>query len=442
MDDLYRRLPATGFAPRGGELHAERVALSRIAEAVGTPFYCYSAARLRERYWALADAVGPLGVSIHFAMKANSNQAVLALFGAEGAGADIVSGGEMARALAAGIPPRRIVFSGVGKTASEIAAALDAGLHQINVESIEELRVVEAVAAQKGLVADVALRINPDVDAETHAKITTGKKDNKFGVDIEHFGHIDNEAKSFRHVRIVGLAVHIGSQIMSGGPFRLAYERLLGFADRLKAKGYPLTRLDLGGGFGIPYENELEFGFGELADTIRQTVHGKDYDLAIEPGRSLVADAGILVSRVVHVKDTGDMRFLILDAAMNDLVRPAMYEAHHDIVPVRVPEPGAETVEYDIVGPICESSDTFARRRDLPAIGAGDLVAVATAGAYGATMSSTYNARPLIPEVLVDHDRFAIVRRRVTVAEQIGWDSLPDWLDTASARPSGVRAAE
>ncbi|MEJ1160956.1 diaminopimelate decarboxylase [Prosthecomicrobium sp. N25] len=439
MDDLYRRLPPTGFAPRAGELHAEGVPLSAIAAAVGTPVYVYSAARLRERVRALKAAVGPLGVAVHFAMKSNANQAVLALMAAEGIGADIVSGGEMARALAAGMAPRHVVFSGVGKTAAEIAAALDAGLHQINVESFEELRLVDEIAGAKGRVADVALRVNPDVDAETHAKITTGKKDNKFGIDASTLGRLDNEVKALPHVRVVGLAMHIGSQIMTPAPFLTAYGRVAALAEELRRKGYPLTRLDLGGGFGIPYENELEFSFADLADAIRATVHGRGFDLSIEPGRSLVADAGILLARTIFVKDAGGMHFLVLDAAMNDLVRPAMYEAHHDIVPVRIPAPAAPTVEYDIVGPICESSDTFAKRRRLPALAAGDLVAIATAGAYGATMSSTYNARPLAPEVLVDGTRWATVRRRVEVAEQIGWDQVPDWI--GPAKP-GQRAAE
>ncbi|TPQ52582.1 diaminopimelate decarboxylase [Prosthecomicrobium hirschii] len=438
MPDATRRLPASAFAYRDGELCVEGVALARIAEAVGTPFYCYSAGRLRERARALKAALGPLGVDIHFAMKANGNQAVLALFAAEGIGADIVSGGELARALAAGIPPGHVVFSGVGKTAGEIDAALAAGIHQINVESFEELHLVETLAAARGIVAEVALRINPDVDAETHAKITTGKKDNKFGIDVDRLARLDNELKALAHVRVVGLAIHIGSQIMSAGPFLAAYRTLLAAADTLKARGVPLTRLDLGGGFGIPYENELEFSFADLAGAIRETVAGKGYALAVEPGRSLVADAGVLVSRVAFVKDAGHMQFAVLDAAMNDLVRPAMYEAHHDIVPVRAPAAGAVPVEYDVVGPICESSDTFARRLKLAPLAAGDLVVLATAGAYGATMSSTYNGRALIPEVMVDGDRFAVVRRRVEIAEQIGWDSVPDFI--AAPKTPGASA--
>jgi diaminopimelate decarboxylase len=435
---LLRRLPAPHYAYRAGALECEGVPLARIAEAVGTPAYVYSAGRLRARYRDLVAAVRPLGVDVHYAMKANSNQAVLALLAGEGAGADIVSGGELARALAAGVAPGKIVFSGVGKTAGEIAAALDAGLHQINVESFEELRLVDAIAAAKGLVADVALRINPDVDAGTHAKITTGKKDNKFGIDADRLAALDIEVKALGHVRLVGLAMHIGSQIMGPAPFLMSYVKLRDLGTALRQRGYPLDRLDLGGGFGIPYANELEFSYADLAEAIRATVHGHGFAISIEPGRSLVADAGILLARATYVKDAGSMQFLVLDAAMNDLVRPAMYESHHDIVPVGEPAPGAAMVDYDVVGPICESSDTFAKRRSLPEARAGDLFAFATAGAYGATMSSTYNSRALVPEVLVDRGRFAVVRRRVEIVEQIGWDSVPDWVEA----PAGDAAAE
>lgn len=426
MTDLYRRFPKPHFDLIGGVLAIEGVPIPVIAESVGTPFYAYSAGRLRARARDLTAAVAPLGVSIHFAAKACGNKAVLALLAREGLGADIVSGGELARALAGGVPAERIVFSGVGKTGPEIAQALLAGVHQINVESFEELRLVNAIAGGMDMVAEVALRINPDVDAETHAKITTGKKDNKFGVDPDRLNALDNEVRGLPHVRVVGLACHIGSQILSGAPFLAAYSRLFDIAETLKARGYPLARLDLGGGFGIPYENEHEFGYGDLAEAIRQSVAGKGYALAVEPGRSLVADAGILVASTTFVKDTGHMQFLVLDAAMNDLVRPAMYESHHDIVPVAAPRSDARR-DYDIVGPICESSDTFARRRDMPVMAGGDLVAIATAGAYGASMSSTYNGRALIPEVLVDDGRFAVIRRRVPIEDQLAWETIPDF---------------
>lgn len=431
MHDLTRRLPPSAFHYLGGELHCEGVSLSEIAAKVGTPFYCYSATRLRERYRALAAALDPLGVKIHYAMKANGNQAVLSLFALEGAGVDIVSGGELNRALSAGMPAERVIFSGVGKTASEIEAALKAGIHQLNVESFEELRLIDAIAGSLGLVSEVVLRVNPDVDAETHAKITTGKKDNKFGIDIALLGRLDNEVKSLEHVKLVGIASHIGSQIMRTAPLIATYARLLEVADMLKGRGFAISRIDLGGGFGIPYENQIELSPTDIADAIATTVAGKGYALAVEPGRTLVADAGILVSGVTYVKDAGHMQFAVLDAAMNDLVRPAMYDAHHDIVPVREPVPGTQMTDYDVVGPICESSDTFAKRLTLPEIKSGDLLAFATAGAYGATMSSTYNARDLIPEVLVEGSRWATIRRRVPIAEQIGWDRVPDWLKTA-----------
>lgn len=427
MTDLTRRLPASAFAYREGTLHCEGVSLAAIAKEVGSPFYCYSAGRLRERYRALNEALSPIDVKIHYAMKANGNQAVLRVFANEGAGTDIVSGGEMARSLAAGVAPEKIIFSGVGKTTAELEAALVAGIHQINVESFEELRVVDALAEKLDRTAEVVLRINPDVDAETHAKITTGKKDNKFGIDVDRLSRLDNEMKSLKHVQVVGIASHIGSQIMRTQPLIAAYKRMREVADQLKARGFPISRVDLGGGFGIPYENQIELTPADIAEAISTTLAGSGYELAVEPGRTLVADAGILVAGVTYVKDAGHMQFAVLDAAMNDLVRPAMYEAHHDIVPVKEPT-GRPNVEYDVVGPICESSDTFAKRLTLPELSAGDLVVFATAGAYGATMSSTYNARDLVPEVLVDGDRWAVVRRRVTIAEQIGWDHVPEWL--------------
>ena len=440
MDRPTRRLPSSVFAYEAGVLTLEGVSLAAIAEAVGTPFYVYSAGRLRERYRALATALAPFDVDIHFAAKANSNRAVLAVLAAEGAGADIVSGGELVRALSSGIPASKVVFSGVGKTEDEIATALRAGIHQINAESYEELHLIDRIAGELGLVAEVALRINPDVDAETHAKITTGKKDNKFGIDADRLARLDNEVKGLANLKIVGLAMHIGSQILSAKPFLAAYGRIAELTRELRGRGFDIQRLDLGGGFGVPYENELEFSFDDLAAAIRTTVGDLGCRLSVEPGRSLVADAGVLVSRVTLVKDASPMQFAVLDAAMNDLVRPAMYDSHHDIVPVKEPVAGARAVEYDVVGPICESSDTFAKRRKMPPVAAGDLVVLATAGAYGATMSSTYNSRALIPEVLVDAGRFAVVRRRVTIEEQMGWERLPDWAAAPSQR--GSRAAE
>lgn len=427
MTDLARRLPASCFSHVDGELTVEGVRVAEIAKEVGTPFYLYSAKRLRENYRALADALSPLGVDIHYAMKACGNRAVVAILAKEGAGADIVSGGELTRALTGGIPASRVVFSGVGKTDEEIALALRTGIHQINAESYEELWRIDGIAKRLGVVADVALRVNPDVDADTHAKITTGKKDNKFGVDADRLGRLDNELKAMANVRLIGLAVHIGSQILTTKPFEKAYARMAALVRDLRGRGHDITRLDLGGGFGIPYRDERAPTPAELAATIQKTVGDLGVALAVEPGRSIVADAGVLVTRVEFVKDGGHIQFAVVDAGMNDMIRPAMYDSHHDIVPVKAPAPGAARIDYDVVGPICESSDTFAKRRSLPPLAAGDLVVLATAGAYGATMAGTYNARALVPEVLVDAGRFAVVRRRVSIEEQIAWESEPTW---------------
>ena len=427
MTDLLRRLPATCWSSIDGELALEGVKVSAIAAAVGTPFYLYSTRRLTENWRSLAEVLEPLGVSIHYAMKACANRAVVSILAREGAGADIVSGGELTRALAAGIPAARVLFSGVGKTDAEIAQALKAGIHQINAESYEELWRIDRIAGELGVVANVALRVNPDVDADTHAKITTGKKDNKFGVDADRLSRLDNELKGMANLRLVGLAVHIGSQILSVKPFAEAYRRLAKLVRQLRERGHAIERLDLGGGFGIPYQNELAPSPAEIAQTIRETVGDLGCALSVEPGRSIVADAGVLVTRVEFVKEGADLLFAVVDAGMNDLMRPAMYDSHHDIVPVRLPAEGAESRLYDVVGPICESSDTFAKRRPLPPLASGDLVVLATAGAYGATMAGTYNARSLVPEVLVEDGRFAVVRRRVDVEEQLGWEAMPSW---------------
>ncbi len=428
MIDLARRLPASVWTVEAGELVLDGVPLGRIAAEVGTPVYVYSAKRIRENHRALAEALAPLGAHIHFAMKANANRAVVRILAKEGAGADIVSGGEMVRALDAGIPAKAIVFSGVGKTDAEIARALDAGVGQINAESYEEVARIDEIARARGVVAEVALRVNPDVDAGTHAKITTGRKTDKFGVDADRLAFLDNELKAMANVRLVGLAVHIGSQILSTAPFRAAYARVAELTRELRRRGHPLTRLDLGGGFGIPYRAEAGLDVHELATTIREAIGDLDVELAVEPGRSIVADAGVLLTRVAFVKQGAETRFLVLDAGMNDLMRPAMYDSHHDVVPVKMPAPGAARVDYDVVGPICESSDTFGRRRSLPEMAAGDLVVFATAGAYGATMSGTYNGRALVPEVVVENGRFAVTRRRIEIEEQLSWESVPDWM--------------
>lgn len=408
-----------------GTLHAEGVALSDIANKVGTPSYVYSAARMRANLTRLQTALPR--VNICFAMKANGNLAVLKLFARLGAGADIVSGGELQRALAAGMPAHKIVFSGVGKTTAEIEAALTAGIHQFNVESLEELEMIAAVASKFGQRAPVALRVNPDVAASTHHKIATGSKGDKFGIDTELLPRALELIQAQPALELVGLAVHIGSQLFDAAEFKQAYTVLANMVRDLRARGASLTRLDLGGGLGVPYQpGQSEFDVAAYAAVIDEVVAPLGCALTIEPGRYLVADAGVLLSRVILVKHGAAHRFVVCDAAMNDLVRPAMYEAYHHIRPVR--EATGPLSPAEVVGPICESSDQFAEGRALPALAAGDLLVLDTAGAYGAVMAGTYNARDLAPEVLVDGTRFHVIRPRISPATQMAWDSLPDWL--------------
>ncbi|MEQ9815407.1 MAG: diaminopimelate decarboxylase [Azospirillaceae bacterium] len=417
------------FRYRDGALSVEDVPLDRIAEAAGTPVYVYSSDAMTERYRAYERALAPLGVGICYALKANSNQAVIATFAGLGAGADVVSVGEMRRALAAGMPPGRIVFSGVGKTRTEMAAALDAGIHQINVESLGELRALEAVAAGMDRVATAAIRVNPDVDAQTHAKITTGRKENKFGIDIDRTPEIFAEAAAMPHVDLRGIAVHIGSQLIDLAPYRVAYAKLAEMVADLRAAGHVVDRLDLGGGVGIRYhESDRAPDLEAYAGIVAETVSGLDCALMVEPGRSLIGEAGVLLAEVVYVKRGASRQFLVLDAGMNDLLRPALYDAWHDLVPLKEPAAGGALTPYDVVGPICETGDTFARQRPLPALVPGDRVAFLSAGAYGAVMASTYNSRPLPAEVLVRGSDFAIVRNRPTLQEMIDADRLPPWL--------------
>lgn len=421
------------FAYRGGVLHAEDVALPAIAEAVGTPVYVYSTATLLRHLRVFQEALSGTDHLIAYALKANSNLAVVATLARAGAGADVVSGGELARALAAGVPPERIVFSGVGKTEAEMAAALDAGIGQFNVESAPELERLDAVARARGTRAPIAFRVNPDVDAETHAKISTGKAENKFGVPIAEAPALYARAGRMEGIAVIGVDVHIGSQLTRLGPFEAAFARVADLTRALRAEGHAIRRLDLGGGLGIPYERTndappLPFDYGQL---IRRTVGDLGCQVVIEPGRLIAGNAGILLASVVYVKETGTRRFVILDAAMNDLIRPAMYDAHHEIVTVAEPAPDAPVAPADVVGPVCETGDTFARERPLSPVRAGDLVAFRSAGAYGAVMASEYNTRPLVPEVLVDGARFATVRPRPTLSEMLGRDRLPAWLDIA-----------
>lgn len=418
------------FLYRDGALHAEDVPLSEIAASVGTPFYCYSTATLERHFRLFDEALAGMDHLVCYAMKAASNVAILKTLAALGAGMDVVSGGEYLRARAAGVPGERIVFSGVGKTEAEMRLALEGGVRQFNVESEPEMEVLNRVALSLGLVAPITVRVNPDVDAKTHAKIATGKSENKFGIPISKAREVYAHAARLPGLRVVGIDVHIGSQLTDLEPFRLAYRKVAELAEVLRADGHRIERLDLGGGLGIPYERSnaappLPIDYGGM---IREELGHLGCEIEIEPGRLIVGNAGIMVSEVIYVKEGEGRDFLILDGAMNDLIRPAMYDAHHDIVPVVEPAPGAENRAYDVVGPVCETGDTFARQRPLPALKAGDLVAFRSAGAYGAVMASEYNTRPLIPEVLVKGDQFAVIRRRPTFDEMINRDTIPEWL--------------
>ena len=418
------------FLYKNGQLMAEDVALADIAAAVGTPFYAYSAATLTRHYQLFTQALSPLPHNVCFAIKSLSNLAVLKLLGDLGAGMDVVSGGEYMRAKAAGVPGERIVFSGVGKTRDEMRLALTGGVRQFNVESEPELLVLSAVATELGLTAPITLRINPDVDAKTHEKIATGKKENKFGIPISKARAVYAQAASLPGLQVVGIDVHIGSQLTELAPFEAAFQKVAELTEQLRADGHTITRLDLGGGLGIPYtrSNEappLPLDYGAL---IKRTLGHLGCEIEIEPGRLISGNSGVLVSEVIYVKQGEDRTFLIVDAAMNDLVRPSMYGAHHDIVPVIEAEAGAEMQDYDVVGPVCETGDTFAKARALPAMAAGDLLAFRSAGAYGAVMASEYNTRPLVPEVLVQGDHFAVIRARPTFDEILKRDSIPEWL--------------
>jgi len=418
------------FLYRNGSLHAEDVALSEIAASVGTPFYCYSAATLTRHYQLFKEALSPLDNLVCFAIKSLSNVAVLKLLGDLGAGMDVVSVGEYLRARAAGVPGERIVFSGVGKTREEMRTALEGGIRQFNLESEPEMRALSEVAASMGLRAPVTVRVNPDVDAKTHEKIATGKSDNKFGIPIARAREVYAEIARLPGLEAVGIDVHIGSQLTDLEPFGQAFDKVADLTAALRADGHTIRRLDLGGGLGIPYtrSNEappLPLDYGAL---IKEKLGHLGCEIEIEPGRLISGNSGVLVSRVIYVKNGEGRDFLILDAAMNDLVRPSMYGAHHDIVAVAEPAPGAPTQPFDVVGPICETGDTFAKARDLPLLAEGDLVAFRSAGAYGAVMANEYNSRPLVPEVLVRDDHFAVIRARPDYDEMLKRDIVPEWL--------------
>ena len=418
------------FLYQNGVLHAEDVAVTTIAEAVGTPFYVYSAATLKRHFRLFDEALAGMDHLVCFAMKSNSNQAVLKLMADLGAGMDVVSIGEYLRAKAAGVPGERIVFSGVGKTKEEMRLALEGGIRQFNVESEPELEALNEVAISLGAKAPITIRVNPDVDAKTHAKIATGKSENKFGIPIAKARDVYGRAGQMQGIDVVGIDVHIGSQLTQLEPFELAFNKVAELTETLRADGHNIRRLDLGGGLGIPYErsNDAPPLPMEYGDVVRKCVGHLGCEIEIEPGRLISGNAGILVSSVIYLKQGEGRDFLILDAAMNDLVRPSMYEAHHDIVPVIEAAAGAEKAPYDIVGPVCETGDTFAKARDMTTLGANDLVAFRSAGAYGAVMASEYNSRPLIPEVLVSGDQFAVIRARPSFDEMINRDTIPEWL--------------
>ena len=418
------------FLYRDGALYAEDVPVEEIAAVVGTPFYVYSTATLQRHFGLFDEALDWAEHLVCFAMKSLSNQAVIKVLADAGAGMDVVSAGEYLRAKAAGVPGDRIVFSGVGKTADEMRMALEGGIRQFNVESEPEMVQLNKAALGLGMVAPITVRVNPDVDAKTHAKIATGKSENKFGIPISRARAVYAEAAAMPGLKVIGIDVQIGSQLTDLAPFEQAYLKVAELTEQLRADGHEISRLDLGGGLGIPYAltNEappLPSDYGAL---IQRTVGHLGCEIEIEPGRLISGNAGLMVSKVIYVKEGEDRQFMIIDAAMNDLIRPAMYDAHHDIVPVVEANPGDAPAKYDIVGPICESGDTFTKGRAMAAVKPDDLVAFRSAGAYGAVMSSEYNSRPLIPEVLVHGDQFAVIRRRPTYEEMIARDTIPEWL--------------
>ncbi|MFN7104039.1 MAG: diaminopimelate decarboxylase [Pseudorhizobium sp.] len=413
-----------------GVLHAENVPIPEIAKAVGTPFYCYSTATLERHYDVFSKAFADVEAMVCYAMKANSNQAVLKTLGRLGAGVDVVSGGELRRALAAGIPASRIMFSGVGKTAAEMDLALEAGIYCFNVESEPELEVLNQRAQRMGKRAHVSFRINPDVDARTHAKISTGRKENKFGISYERAGNVYAYAATLPGIEVTGIDMHIGSQITELQPFEDAFRLLRELVDRLRAAGHRIDHVDIGGGLGIPYKDDnnpppLPDAYAEIVKTQLKSL---DCRIVTEPGRLIVGNAGILVTEVIYVKDGGEKTFVIVDGAMNDLIRPTLYEAYHEIRPVVVPAADGPRIRGDIVGPVCETGDYLALDREMAAPAPGDLIAVGSAGAYGAVQAGTYNSRLLVPEVLVKGSEFHVIRPRGSYDDLIGLDSVPGWL--------------
>jgi diaminopimelate decarboxylase len=418
------------FDYRNGVLHAEAVNLIELADAVGTPFYCYSTATLERHYRVFSGAFADEKALVCYSLKANSNQSVLRTLAKLGAGADVVSGGELKRALAAGIPPEKILFSGIGKTEAELRAALDADVLCINIESEPELELLSRLAAGTGRTARISVRVNPDVDSGSHAKISTGKSENKFGIPLGRAREVYARAAKLPGIRVTGADVHIGSQITDLVPLEAAFRLLAEFVQTLRADGHTITHVDFGGGLGIPYyaDREAPPAPAAYAAMVKRVAHNLGCTLMFEPGRMIVGNAGILVTRVIYVKHGEAKNFVIIDAAMNDLIRPTLYEAHHDILPLVAAAAGAPTITADVVGPVCESGDYLALDRTLPEPKPGDLLAIMTAGAYGAVQSGTYNTRALVPEVLVKDDQYAVVRPRVEVDDLIAMDKPAPWL--------------
>jgi diaminopimelate decarboxylase len=418
------------FAYRDGILHAEAVNLAALADKVGTPFYCYSTATLERHYKVFAGAFADVPSLVCYAMKANSNQAVLKTLAKLGCGADVVSGGELKRALAAGIPSGKIMFSGIGKSAQELALAIDENILCINVESEPELDLLSAVAAAKGRAAPVSIRVNPDVDARTHAKIATGKAENKFGIPLSRAREIYAHAAKLPGIKVTGVDMHIGSQITELDPFGNAFTLLAEFVRELRADGHTISHVDLGGGLGIPYrdDNQPPPDPAAYAEVVKRATRDLDCTLIFEPGRLIVGNAGVLVTRVQYVKRGEAKTFVVVDAGMNDLIRPTLYEAHHEIWPVKEASAAAKRQVADVVGPVCESGDFLALQRDMPTAKSGDLLAVMSAGAYGAVQAGTYNTRPLVPEVLVRGQEWALIRPRLEADALIALDRLPAWL--------------
>lgn len=419
------------FDYRNGVLHCEGVSLETIARDVGTPTYVYSDATLRRHYQVLADAFANRNVLIAYAVKANSNLGVIATLASLGAGADVVSGGELMKAMEGGVPANRIVFSGVAKTAEEMKLGLTRGIHQFNVESMPELRRLSKVAQELGKRAPVAFRVNPHVEAGGHAHISTGSAEHKFGIAWHEAESFFDEASRLPNIDPVGIAVHIGSQIMRVEPIRAAWEKVVALTRRLRDRGIPISRVDFGGGLGVPYKaGDDPDSPATYAAQARDVLGDLDVQLIFEPGRLIAGNAGVLISRVEYIKERDERTFVVLDAGMNDLLRPALYSAHHEVIPVRKPADGAGSAPVDLVGPICESTDRFAKDRPMPPLQEGDLVAFMTAGAYGATLSSQYNSRPLVAEVLVRGDACQIVRRRPTFDEMIALERAPNWISS------------